>query len=233
VQRCSGKQRYSSFLLDSPITCSPETRHGQVAVRQFSGVWGARNGEQRTRKRERPLGAPMTRRTPCSSTILQARSMFLPNSVSRLRGERARQRLDRARRASPEDAARSEAGGTVAGDEFGFTHMDRWSSEARPPDLISAQTASATARDTPVAGSIARRQAGAGYLAGGGGRAQRVRRFDALAPRRGSGWLRGRLQGTRRPFLFSFLLCSNSIQISQEWQNKIKIKSSTTDSSLS
>jgi hypothetical protein len=99
--------------------------------------------------------------------------MFLPNSVSRLRGERARQRLDRARRATPEDAARSEAGGAVARDEFGFTHMDRWSSEARPPDFISAQTASATARDTPVAASIARRRAGGGvgYLAGGGGRA--------------------------------------------------------------
>jgi hypothetical protein len=62
--------------------------------------------------------------------------------------------------------------------------------------------------------------------------------FDAAAPRRdsggfGSGRLPSMVQGTRRPFLFSFLLCSNSIKFSQEWQNKIKIKSSTTDSSLS
>lgn len=37
-----------------------------------------------TRKSERPLGAPVTRRTPPSSRILQARTMFLPNKASRL-----------------------------------------------------------------------------------------------------------------------------------------------------
>ena len=45
---------------------------------------------EQTRKSERPLGAPVTRRTPPSSRILQARSMFLPNRWSRLHARQNR-----------------------------------------------------------------------------------------------------------------------------------------------
>lgn len=36
MQRCSGKHRYSSFLFDSPITCSTDTRKNQTGC---SLVW--------------------------------------------------------------------------------------------------------------------------------------------------------------------------------------------------
>ena len=70
----------------------------------------------------------------------------------------------------------------MAGDEFDCTHMDRCSSEALPADLISAQTDSATASDTPMAASIAPAPAGgraAGVVTGRRRlRAEYVRRFD-------------------------------------------------------
>jgi hypothetical protein len=49
-----------------------------------------------------------------------------------------------------------ESGYSTAWDERSeVTYMDRCSSDARPADLISAQTASATARETLVAAGIA------------------------------------------------------------------------------
>jgi hypothetical protein len=78
--------------------------------------------------------------------------------------------------------------------EFGFTHMDGCSSEARPEDLIPAHTASATARETLVAASIARRQAGGGCWVTGQAADERAicSTFSRSGPRTRV-WVRGRL----------------------------------------
>lgn len=101
------------------------------------------------------------------------------------------------------------------GGRIDFTYIDRCSSEALPTDLISDQTASATARDTLVVGSIARRTAGRrralglGYRAGGGGARYA---FDVLTHRRSGEarpLLRRRLasgsMGSKTSFCFHFV----------------------------
>jgi hypothetical protein len=55
VQRCSGKQRYSSFLFDSPITCSTDIRNDQTGC---SLVWQEHEISGGIRRRGGELGRP-------------------------------------------------------------------------------------------------------------------------------------------------------------------------------
>lgn len=82
-------------------------------------------------------------------------------------------------------ARRTAAAGGLA---IGITYMDRCSSDAWPAQFISAQTASATARETLVVADIERRLAqGEWGLQFATLRALAVRRFDADGPVWGSG----------------------------------------------